>query len=279
MGMHDEDRSSVPRPAGDEGCGAAIMPAMPRVPALIGLAVLASSTVWAIVVVSTATRLSTSAAALLGLDVVVLAAVVVAGMLLGRSRWSRASALGLLGLQLVFVPALPTGGWRLVALALTGVAAVGVAGPWLRSWLRHLPNAEGPPASVVVLLLGLLGLPAVAALANPTGTAWGSWLLAAVAVVAAWAFGRAWVPALWVLRLGLLPAGIPALFQSTRFGAAILLAAIVALAALSWSRDVGLVVRPLLPQRADVFPIPPELAPPDVLREAGYDERGRRPRP
>ena len=248
---------------------------MPRTPPLVAAAVVAATAAWALRMASTDSPFSGGAAALLAFDALLLAVVVIAGLLIARARWARRSAGGLLLVEAALLPALPADGWNLAVLMLVTAAFVAVTGPWLEGWVRKMPRAGGPSERIVVLVLGMLAVPGAAALTAPGGLEWGHVVLAIVAIAAGWAFGRALPAGLWAARLVLPAAGIVAALQSRWFTGLALAAFVATLTALSWTRESSLAIHPLVPLRAATFRIPPQLAPPEVLSEAGLDEHGR----
>lgn len=249
---------------------------MPRSPFWISAALTASAVAWSSRLALDPEPLGAVPGAVLGADLALLAVVAVAGLLVARGRWARYLAISLsvvwLGLG-AWMPLDPLGA---AATVVAGAALAGTAGPWLtRGWLRHRPSADGPPVAAVAMMLGLLALPGVVALAGHDGLGGLEWALAGLAVPGCWAVGRGVTAGLWAVRLALpllaAAAGVAAGFPN---GLATVGAGL-AVAAVSWRRDVGVSVSPIAPEPARRVPIPPELVPPEILEAAGYDERGR----
>lgn len=196
----------------------------------------------------------------------------VTGMLVARSRWARRLALVVCGGQAILAVLSAADGWWVAGLTVSGVAAVAVAGPWLTGLVRSLPAAAGPPARAVLVPLLLVGVPFALGLADPQPIVGG--VVGFGALGGAFWFIRALPGALVVVRVGwpilalagAWPMGMPA--------TAVSIAAAVAVAVTAWHRSVATAVHPLV-ERGTVVPIPPELAPKDVLDAAGLDERGR----
>jgi hypothetical protein len=122
-------------------------------------------------------------------------------------------------------------------------------------------------------MLGLVAAPGIVALAAADGLRPLDWALSGFALLTAWGLGRGSATALWALRLGLAPlTAATGLTGALPRGLAVV-AVGIAITAAAWRREVALAVRPLAV--AGGVPIPPELAPPEILRAAGYDDRGR----
>ena len=136
--------------------------------------------------------------------------------------------------------------------------------------------------TVVSSLLRLLGPyltgVAVAQFIDPGGQPrppWLDWVLAASGPTLAWLVSRAAPVGVWATRVGLpitalgagVGAGLPAGVAPAAAG--------VLLAGLAWTRPVSRSVWPLTSEPVPAVPIPPELVAPEILRSAGYDDRGR----
>jgi hypothetical protein len=215
-----------------------------------------------------------AAGALLAADLALLAVVAVAGLLVARGRWARTLAVVESTVWLILASIMPLDGPGVALTLVAGVSLAGTAGPWLtRGWLRLRPSADGPPASAVTVMLGLLAVPGVVAVVGSLGPL--DWAFAAFAVVGAWGLGRGFTAALWALRTVCGPlavtagvaSGMPRGLVSALWG--------LALAAASWRTDLALAVNPVAGPAPRRVPIPPELAPPEILEAAGYDDRGR----
>ena len=219
---------------------------------------------------------SEQSALLITIGLVALTLATVSGVLLARGRWSRWMSLVVAALWFMqgIIRSIDLPG---VATIVAAVAAASIAaGPWLGRWLRRLPAVDAPPPAAAILLLLLTGTPALIGFAaggstpGPAGwilTAW-SWLLAL-------GLARAATPALWAGRFGHGPISVAGgLVLGLSTGSTVLIKAAIEVALL-WRRDLHLAVSPLLPQRASIVAIPPELMNPAVLEAAGLDDRGR----
>lgn len=156
-------------------------------------------------------------------------------------------------------------------MAASGVA---LADPSLGGHIRRQPLPAPIPRAAIALCLLLLSAGPITALAAPgtrggllpglTGSAW-LLLLAYVRLFP----GREWWPRLGAPLLVL--AGLLLSHPARPIWIALLLAA----SWLAWTKASRLAARPLI-ERGRTIPIPPELAPAEVLGAAGLDRQGRR---
>lgn len=232
-----------------------------------------TSLAWTIDLAATSRPIEPAAAGVLGAGLLVTAAVSVVLILVQSSPLGYRLAWGLLlveGILAAVGPVTPLWWTGVALLAVTGAL---LADPGLGGWIRQRPPATPVPGPAVALSLILLGVGPAAALvtgANPAGRL--PLLTAITWLVLAWYVrrwpGREWAPRLATPVLAvagwLLP--VPARW--------VWVVALVAAAALAWTSSTRLAVRPLV-ERGHPIPIPPELAPADVLHSADLDERGR----
>lgn len=196
----------------------------------------------------------------------------IAGMVVSRSRWARRTALAVTAAQAILAVIWPVDGWW-AAAAVAGVGtALAVGGPWLNGIVRSRPAASGPPTRVILIPLLLISVPFLLGVAG-SGRAWAliAWLSA---LLAAFWFIRVLPGALIVVRLGWPVLALALAWPLGWPAGAVLAASGLALPALSWHSSVTTAVRPLVRQ-GSIVPVPPELAPRDVLDAANLDERGR----
>lgn len=209
----------------------------------------------------------------LALDLLLLAIVAVVGLVLTHGRWARNLAGSLIGYEaLLAVTGTIEPIWWIGVVASAG-AAIGLGGPWLQSWLRRFPRADGPPVPAVLAPLAMLAMPTAVAVSHPIGVV--GWLLIGVSLLGAWSYARAHLVTLWGLRVAYLPLAVWAAWDRWPNGFLIVgLAA--AIAGLLWTRAAFQATRDLEPRRVHVKPVLPEMAPAEILDHAGYDERGRK---
>lgn len=265
------------RPSGLSAVSTArgIMPVMQRSPVVIAATIILASVAWALALVFGSGPLAGSAAALLAADQLVVGTIVGVGIVLSRGRWTRRAAFVLLSCQAVLGVFLEADGWWIGAVLLTAGGIAMMSGPWLRGWLRKLPRADGPPPKAVVMNLSLVGLPALVAATGFEGVPVAGWLLSGFALISGWAYSQAWLPALWAVRLLLPILGIATAATLPWPGTVLVGVAVTLLTALAWSPDVRQATLSPAALPVNLVPIPPELAPREVLEAAGFDDRGR----
>lgn len=233
----------------------------------------AAAFVWALAVVR-ADVWPSGPALLLGVWLVVAATVALVGMVAGSSRWAHRLGIGvsIAGLGLAVV--LPVGPLWWTGVILSGLSTAALAGPLTSGLIRRRVAASGPPLRAVALALTLFITPAVLALAGVDGLGSG-WVWVAGAGLALVVYLRA-LPGAVLATRGVAPvaAAIGAIGAPLPVAAACLVTG-AAVTGLAWTRDARLSVRPLTEPGKPV-PIPPELAPSEVLDAAGIDSRGRR---
>ena len=251
------------------------MPVMQRSPFVIATTVIAASLAWGLVLAFGSGPLVPSAAALLAGDQLIMGTVIGVGLVLSRGRWTRRAGFALLGGQALLGIFFEADGWWAGAVLMTAIGIAALAGPWLGGWLRKLPRADGPPSMAVTMNLGLVGLPALVAVTAPGGVPVAGWLLSGLALATAWSYSQAWLPAVWAVRVLLPVLGIATAAALSWPGVVALASGVVALTTLAWLPEVrqATVSPATIPAR--LVPIPPELAPRDVLEAAGLDDRGR----
>jgi hypothetical protein len=245
-----------------------------RRPQATAAALFASAVTWA-GIASTTDVYPVSSSFVLGAGLLLISAVSIVGMVAGAARWALRLALGSSAVMVALGLLFPLTPWTVAAMALAGAAAAGLAGTGFDGMIRKRPPADGPPARSVLLSLLLLAAPPMWALVAPDGL--GVWGLIAVAV--------AWVTMAWYAKAapGALPAvrvvsplvlAVTAVMEGLPAGA-VVGATAACVAALAWTVDARIAVHPLA-EPGTTVPIPPELAPRDVLDAAGIDDRGRR---
>jgi hypothetical protein len=233
-----------------------------------------SSLLWMIRLIGGDTPLDQGPAALLGANLVVLAVIAVVAMLVARSRWGRWLGIGLAAAGGVLAVALPVDGWWMAAVATTAVAGAGLAGTWTKGVVRDLPPAAGPPPEGVLIPIGLLMVPAMAALVGHDGLQPRHRLVAAGAAAVAFLYSKAGPGALLAVRV-LAPLGLAVAGWFEGWPAGLVwIGVAVGLVVVAWRVGARLAIRPLVTQGRPV-PIPPELVPGEILDAAGLDERGR----
>lgn len=237
------------------------------------LLLIASTAAWTVVMALDASPRPATAVIAMAVSLWTAAVASVSGMMISRSRWARRTGLALAAAHGVIAVIWPVDGWWMAAAGLSAAAAISVSGPWLRGIVRSLPAAAGPPARAVLVPLLILAVPFVGGALGGDG-AW--FAIAALAALGAgfW-FIRTWTGALVAVRIGW-PLVALSLAWPIGGAAGVAVAALgVTVSVVAWDESVTRSVIPLV-ERGSLVPIPPELAPGDVLDAAGIDDRGRR---
>lgn len=242
-------------------------------PPLAALAPLAAALAWTIALVVSPDPLPAVPSALaVGIGLLLMATTSTTGLVVLGARW--AHRLGWLvvavGGALAVVRPIDTA-W-VVALAVTALSAAGLVS--LQGRIRKLPSATGPPTQAVLLPLLQLCAPVALGL-TASGEAWAVTTVALSALLAAFLYSRVIFGGLVVARV-VWPVLALALTPFMDLPAVIVTVVLVAgNLALAWHPSAKAAFHP--PRTVgSTFPIPPELAPPEILDAAGLDDRGRR---
>ena len=211
---------------------------------------------------------------LLAVGLLALATVATVGMVVVGGRW--AHRLGLVTLALTLVPAALREAdiaW-FIGVTLTVVALVALLSPALTASIRRLPSAGGPPPRAITPAMLLLAVPALLGMIGNDAPPWALLTVGLTAPSAALLYSRVLPGGLLTIRLvwpALALALSPVLGSPAGVASAL---AGVAVAVLAWDRSVKTSYHP--PREVGTtFPIPPELAPREILDAAEIDEKGR----
>lgn len=209
---------------------------------------------------------------LIGLGMLAMATASSAGLLVLGARWAYRLGWIVFGVSAAIAALRPIDAFWWVALAATACLAASLF--TVQDRIRKLPSATGPPDRAVILPLVLLAAPTLLGL-TASGGPWAVATVAAAALVAAFLYTRIIWGGLAFVRVGLpviALAAIPFLDTAAIVASSGLAAAVVVLA---WHQSVKAAFHP--PRTTgSTFPIPPELAPGEILDAAGVDDRGRR---
>jgi hypothetical protein len=206
---------------------------------------------------------------LLGLATVGMVGVTVTG-----GRWARRTLLVTVAAMFLLAVVRPIDLLWALALALTLMAALAVLSPALIAGVRKLPAATGPPARAVLLPLLLIGLPFPLGISAWDETSPATLIVGLSAPLAALWFARVFPGGLYVVRIMWPALAIGLSFTQWWAPAIVSGIAGVVVAVLAWHPSVGVAFHP--PREVGtVYPIPPELAPREVLDSAELDEHGR----
>lgn len=168
--------------------------------------------------------------------------------------------------------AIPSPAWYFAVLGIALSVFITVSG-LAEQFVRQLPPPAPLPVSALLLMLGLVSTPTVVGALNATRSA--HVVFAIGAVLLAWRYGRAGPVGLWLARFSIPLVGLWAALSSSFAQGTVIGTYTVALTALSWTSDTRLAAVPLV-THATLKPVFAELAPAEILAEAGYDEHGRR---
>jgi len=214
---------------------------------------------------------------LIGVGLLATACVAVVGMILSGGVWARRCAVAVIVFTAVLAALRPIDTIWVVALAGSALSVSALLSRSSARSMRKLPSVSGPPALTVVLSVILLGFPALLGLSGWDRATTATVLVGLSAPVAAFWYARVLpgglygVRLVWpVLAVAMSPAQPPAAAIVSLTGAALV-------AAIAWQPSVKLAFHP--PREVGTsYPIPPELAPREVLDTARLDDKGR-PRP
>jgi len=241
---------------------------------LFAASTLLAALAWTAALMVEGDPLQPAGALLVGLGLLATATVSTIGMVVVGGRW--AYRLGLASLALDVVVA----GIREIDLAwvagtiTTGLSLMVMLSPTVTSGIRKLPAAAGPPPRAVLPPLLLLVTPAALGLVGRDARAWALLVVGISAPVAAFLFSRVLPGGLVSIRVvwPLLAIALSPALGWLGGGTAVVIAVVVAV--LAWDRSVKASYHP--PREVgSTFPIPPELAPKEVLDAARIDDKGR----
>ena len=235
---------------------------------------LASALLWVAALMAEPGPYLPAAVFLIGIGVVAMATAGVVGMVLVGGRWAQRLTLSAQGATLVIAALRPLDIWWVIALAMTVAAVVSVLVGPIWTGFRKLPSATGPPQRSVLVMVMLLATPALMGLVSYEGTTVATMIVGLSGPLVAFWYSRVLPGGYYVLRLGW-----PAIAIGLAFGqesvAAVASAALgTAVTVAAWHPSVRVAFYPPR-QRGATFPIPPELAPAEILGAADIDDRGK----
>jgi hypothetical protein len=182
---------------------------------------------------------SPGSAVLVVAGVVIYTSIATVGILLVRAPWARWLAFATVVATLVLGSLGETiGALAITATALSLVAIGGLAGPWLRIWLRRRPGSGAGPIAAALPLVALSALP-LAGIAAPDALSPAVLAVAFAGPLLAWAYARAFRWGLWGLRVVTPALALIAAVATGGWGAAWLVAYAASVVALSWMPAAG----------------------------------------
>lgn len=244
-----------------------------RRPLLTGTVQLAALS-WVTAIVVDSTPLSAAPAFLVGLGLLAMSTVALVGMIVSGGRWAHRLGLTALAAGVVLAVIRPIDFFWVLSVVITTAALVALLSPTLLASIRKLPSASGPPPRAITPPLILLATPAILGFLGNDATVWALLVVGVSAPNVAFLYSRVIPGGLIALRL-LWPAMALAMspWLGWLAGAAAAIMA-VTVAVISWDDSVKASYHP--PREVgSTFPIPPELAPKEVLDAAEIDDQGR----
>jgi hypothetical protein len=240
---------------------------------LLATAPLVAALAWAAALAVDPGPFAPESVLLMMVGVLALATVGMVGLTVTGGRWAHRTSLGALAALFAIAVARPIDVLWVFSLVATVVGAVALFLPPLTSALRRLPPAAGPPVRAVLVPLVLIGFPfplGLAAWDRPSATTLVTGLTAPLAAL--W-FARVFPGGLIGVRIAWPAVAIALAFSQWLAPAIVSLCGGVSIVALAWHPTVGVAFHPPR-EKGTVHPIPPELAPREVLDSADLDERG-----
>ncbi|MGH8913581.1 MAG: hypothetical protein ACRDZM_03600 [Acidimicrobiia bacterium] len=234
---------------------------------------LAAALIWVVGLIVDPGPLARRSVLLVGVGLLAMATVSLVGMLIVGGRWARNTAFAVVGLTAVIAAVRPIDAIWVVALISSAIACVALLSNSVSGMIRKLP-AAGPPPRAVLVPMALLGFPFLIGLGAWDEPTTATMIVGLSSPVAALWYSRVLPGGLLVARV-LWPGIAIGLAAAQGLVPGVVSAAVGALvAALAWHPTVKLAYHP--PREVGTsYPIPPELAPREVLDTARLDERGK----
>ncbi len=242
---------------------------------LLAVTPLVAVVIWTIALIVDGGPFDRISVFLISISLLGMATTSVVGIAVVGGRWARRLGMVVVGATALLAVVRPIDPLWIIGLATTSLAGAALFMPSLTAGVRKLPAAAGPPPRAVLLPLILLGTPLVLGVTHSGSAPWATLVVGLAALLAGFAYSRVLpggllaVRILWpVLAIGAaIPMGWPDGLISASLG--------ILIAALAWDRSVKTAFHP--PREiGSSYPIPPELAPQEILDEAGIDDRGKR---
>lgn len=229
---------------------------------------------WTLALLIDATPLEAAPAFLVGLGILSMSTVAMVGMIAVGGRWAHRLGLIALGFMVALAIVRPIDLVWLIDVGLTAIAFLALLSPFVTRTIRRLPSASGPPPRAITPPLILLATPAILGFLGNGSEPWALLIVGLGAPNVAWLYSHVIPGGLVAMRL-IWPVVAIVLSPWMSLWAGIASVTIaVAVIALSWHKSVKASYHP--PREVGTaYPIPPELAPKEVLDAAEIDDRGR----
>lgn len=219
----------------------------------------AAELLWSIRFAVSPEPLSPGSSALLIAGIVLYTVIAVVGMLLVRAPWARWLALATAaGTVLIGALGGVSDGVSIAIVALSLLAIGGLAGPWLRIWLRQRPGAGAGAVAVALPLVAIAALP-LAGLTSVDSATPAALALALAGPVLAWAYARGFTLGMWALRIAAPAMALIAAIAAGTWGGAAFVIYGAAVGILAWSPGA----------RDALSPVQVPLPPPRVTPQPG----------
>lgn len=230
---------------------------------------------WTVALLVDGEPLEPAGVVLVGLGMLVTATVATVGMVVVGGRWAHRLAFTALGLTLVLAAIRDIDAIWIAGMAVTGGSLLALLSPTVIRGIRKLPAAAGPPPRAILPPLILLVSPAALGFVGNDASSWALLVVGLSAPIVAFVYSRVLPGGLVAIRL-VWPLLALTLSPALGWVAGGLAAAIaITVAVIAWHRSVKASYHP--PREVgSAFPIPPELAPKEILDAARIDEKGRR---
>ncbi|MGH8952278.1 MAG: hypothetical protein ACRDX9_12705 [Acidimicrobiia bacterium] len=244
-----------------------------KVPLLSSVPLLAAL-IWAGAFVVDPGPLAPGSVLLMAIGLLGVTTVGLVGMTVTGGRWAHRVCLGSVGAMAVLAVIRPIDTIWVIALVVTVLAGVAILSPALTGARRKLPPATSPPLRAVMIPLLLIALPYLLGLAAWDQPSAGTMVAGLSAPMAALWYARVLPGGLYVVRVIWPALAIGLAFTQWLSPALVSALSGLVIAILAWHSTVKVAFHP--PREVgSVYPIPPELAPGEVLDSANLDERGR----
>lgn len=230
---------------------------------------------WTVALIVDPTPLEAVPALVTAIGLVCMSTVAMVGMVAVGGRWAHRLGLAALGLTVVLAIVRPVDFMWYLAVGLTAISLVALLSPTLTRSIRRLPSASGPPPRAVAPAILLLATPALLGMLGNDAEPWALAIVALTAPCVALLYSRVLPGGLLAVRLvwPLLAVALSPWLGWWAGSASVAIA--IAVAGASWHRSVKASYHPPS-ETGTTYPIPPELAPPEVLDTAEIDDKGRR---
>lgn len=239
------------------------------------LSLQAAALSWVVALIVAPEPWATAPALLIGLGLLTMSTVSVVGMIVVGGRWAHRLGLLTVAFSALLAIARPIDWIWWVGVLATILSTAALLSPVVTDTIRKLPAATGPNPRAIAPPLVLLATPCVLGFVGNGATPWALLVVGISAPNAAFLYSRVFPGGLLGIRLvwPLLALGLSPLLGWPAGAAAALIGILVAV--LAWDGSVKASYHPPL-ETGSTFPIPPELAPGEVLDAADVDDRGRR---